>query len=109
MSSDARHEAEQALTGLMVGQEFPQFSKQTYASALQACTEELRGIFGPLAASCAEDGADDARAFAEELADALLRAIRADLGTCSRVDRPLRQDAYRMFLATFRSPALAQV
>ena len=56
MSSDAWHEAEQALTGLMVGREFPQFSKQTYASALQACTEELRGIFGPLAASCAEDG-----------------------------------------------------
>ena len=109
MSSDARHEAEQALTGLMVGREFPQFSKQTYASALQACTEELRGIFGPLAASCAEDGTDDARALAEELADALLRAIRADLGTCSRVDRPLRQDAYRMFLATFLSPALAQV
>ena len=109
MSSDAWHEAEQALTGLMVGREFPQFSKQTYASALQACTEELRGIFGPLAASCAEDGADDARALAEELADALLRAIRADLGTCSRVDRPLRQDAYRMFLATFLSPALAQV
>jgi len=108
MSSDARHEAEQALIALVVGREFPQFSKQTYAPALHGCTEELRGIFEPLAAYCA-DHSNDAQEFAEELAATLLQAIREDLETCSRVDRPLRHDAYRMFLATFLSPALAQV
>lgn len=36
MSSDARHEAEQALIALVVGREFPQFSKQTYAPALHS-------------------------------------------------------------------------
>ena len=108
MSSDARHEAEQALIALVVGREFPQFSKQTYAPALQACTEELRGIFEPLSV-CRADSANDVQVLGEELADTLLKAIREDLKTCPRVQRPLRHDAYRMFLATFLSPALAQV
>lgn len=108
MSNNTRHEAGQALTALVVGREFPQFSKQTYAPALQAYTEELRDIFESLTLCCT-DGSTDEQTLAEELASTLLQAIREDLGTYSRVNRPLRHDAYRMFLATFLSPALTQV
>ena len=108
MSGDARYGAEQALIALVVGRELPQFSKQTYAPELRALTEELRGIFEPLAACCTE-GSNGAQALGEELAGTLLKAIREDLKTYPRGERPLRHDACRMFLAAFLSPALAQV
>lgn len=99
---------EERLVNAVVGRTVPRLTKHSYALMVESYAEELRDILDSVQQYCNENP-EIQKELIDTIANALLRAIEANLKPLSKVGRVIRQQEYLMFVVTLFSPALLKL